>query len=319
MREDDLLQKLQQFWGITPEIIVPNGDDTLVLKHDSDKLLLLTVDTGLENVHFTTKILSFREIGYRICAGALSDIAAMGGIPLTILVDLEVPPYLNENNIISIYQGIKELQENYHFSIGGGNIVKGSRLRLTITILGEVEKDYYLTRSGVKNGDYIYVTGDLGRTLMFLDSIYGLLEIDKKVLKILREKFAYPEPRINLMKELKQKYRINAAIDISDGLGLDLSRMAKMSGMDIFIEGESIPLHPEVKKLDFEKKLLLLKAIQSGEEYEVAFSSPDDISHPLVTKIGHAADGTGRIIMRLEGEDKEISQMGYDHLEELNK
>jgi len=102
-------------------------------------------------------------------------------------------------------------------------------------------------------------------------------------------------------------------------LGLDLSRMAKMSGMDIFIEGKSIPLHPELKKLDFEKKLLLLKAIQSGEEYEVAFSSPDDISHPLVTKIGHAADGTGRVIMTLEGKDKEISRMGYDHLEELNK
>jgi len=319
MREDDILQKLQQFWGESREIIVPNGDDTLVLEHDSDKLLLLTVDTGLENVHFTTKILSFREIGYRICAGALSDIAAMGGTPITILVDLEVPPYLNENNIISIYEGIKKLQENFHFSIGGGNIVKGARLRLTITILGEVDKNYFLTRSGVKNGDYIYVTGDLGRTLMFLHSIYGLLEIDRKVLKILREKFAFPEPRINLMKELKQKYRINAAIDISDGLGLDLSRMAKMSRMDIFIEGESIPLHPELKKLNFEKKLLLLKAIQSGEEYEIAFSSPDDISHPFVTKIGRAAYGTGRVIMRLEGKDKEISQMGYDHLEELNK
>lgn len=319
MREDQLLQKLQRFWGISPEIVVPNGDDTLVLKHDSEKFLLLTVDTGLENVHFTTRILSYKEIGYRVCAGALSDIAAMGGTPLTILIDLEIPPYLEEYEIISIYEGIEELQKNYNFSIGGGNIVKGSRLRLTITILGEVEKEYFLTRSSVKDNDYIYVTGDLGRAAMFLDSIYGLLNTEKEILKIFREKFAHPEPRIKLMKELKEKYRIHAAIDISDGLGLDLGRMAKASGVDILIMGDSIPLHPVMEKINIDKKQLLFKVVQSGEEYEVAFSSPDEISHPLVSKIGHAIKGTGRVILKLEGEDKEISRMGYDHLAELNK
>ncbi len=316
MNEDELLKKLSKFWGNQKELIVPNGDDTLALKANDSEAILITVDTSLENVHFTTTLLSFDEIGYRAVAGALSDIAAMGGIPITILIDLEVPePDLRK--VENIYNGIRNLQQSFDFSIGGGNIVHGDRWRITTTVVGKVEIEYILTRNKFEPGDNIYITGDIGRVQFFLEK-YNEKSIEPHLLKILRKKFSNPIPRIKEMRELKQIYKINGAIDISDGIGIDLTRVAKASSVDIFIDLERIPYKKELEafKSDYD---FYLKLVSSGEEYEVCFSSPQEIIFQNVTKLGYVKEGKGRVFGILGEKTLNISSLGYDHLKTSNQ
>ncbi len=311
MNEDELLKKLSKYWGNQRELIVPNGDDTLALKANDSEAILITVDTSLENVHFTTTLLSFDEIGYRAVAGALSDIAAMGGIPTTILIDLEIPePDLEK--IEAIYNGIRNLQQTFGFSIGGGNIVHGDRWRITTTVVGKVEIDYILTRNKFEPGDNIYITGDIGRVQFYLEK-YNEKSIGPHLLKILREKFSNPIPRIKEMRELKQIYKINGAIDISDGIGIDLTRVAKASNVDIVIDLEKIPYKKELDAFRNDENFHL-KLVSSGEEYEVCFSSPQEITFHNVTKIGYVKEGIGSVLGILGGKTLNIESLGYDHL-----
>jgi len=310
--EDELLAFLHPFLvSDGKEILVPNGDDALALDVGGEKAVLLTVDTSLEDVHFTLDLLSFREIGFRAVAGALSDIAAMGGIPITILIDLEIPEF-NAENIREIYEGIEELKDMFHFSIGGGNIVKGPRWRITTTVVGEVEKGYILKRSSFKPKDNIYITGDLGRVLFYLEHYNKPDPLIEK--GYLREKFARPIPRIKEIQALKSKYKIHGAIDISDGLGLDLTRVAKSSNVKIVINLEKVPFWEKLKIFEQDKEKLLMKVVSSGEEYEVCFSSPDTIQEDGVHWIGYVEEGSGGVIGKIGSKSINISNLGYDHL-----
>lgn len=312
MREDDLLKLLSKFWKTDKKLLVPNGDDALAIDVEGEKAILVTVDTGLENVHFTTELLTFAEIGYRAVAGALSDIAAMGGIPVTILIDLEIPES-DPVKIESIYEGIKVLQDQFNFSVGGGNIVHGERWRLTTTVIGSVEKDYILKRNGFREGDRIYITGDLGRVNFFFQEL-GRPERDPNVFDSLRNKFARPVPRINEIQHLKRLYRIDGAIDISDGLGIDLTRVAKASDVDIVINLESLPYCDELNALKTNELEFYIYIVSSGEEYEVCFCSPEEIKSNGVSEIGFVKNGHGKVFGILKNQIIDITNLGYDHL-----
>jgi thiamine-monophosphate kinase len=312
--EDELLNILSRFWKNShhSNTIVPNGDDALALYLEGGKAILLTVDTSLENVHFTQELLSFNEIGYRAVAGALSDIAAMGGSPLTILIDLEIP-FPVSSKIEEIYSGIEELSKNYKFSIGGGNIVKGDRWRITTTVAGTVEKDYILTRSSFKPGDYLYLTGDVGRVYFFFE-ILNKRQKYSQLFNFLRDKFARPIPRIEEISRLKKNYKINGAIDISDGLGIDLTRVAKASNVKIVLNLEDLPVKNELKTLCNNTEEFYKKICSSGEEYEVCFSSKEEIVDLSVTKIGYVEKGDPDVIGVIGNKEITLTNLGYDHL-----
>jgi thiamine-monophosphate kinase len=316
MNEDKLLKILSKYWGNESNLIVPNGDDTLAILGYDDRAYLVTVDTSLENVHFTEEILTFEEIGYRAVAGALSDIAAMGGEPVTILIDLEIPAPQTEK-IESIYRGISALQTKFHFSIGGGNIVHGNRWRITTTVIGIVERNYILRRNGFRPGDKVYITGDIGRVYYFFEELKNP-DRNPETFSKLREKVAYPTPRIKEIRKIKSEYLLGGAIDISDGLGIDLKRVAEASGVDIIIELDKIPY---VEELNYYKnhKDFYLNLVSSGEEYEVCFSCKNEIESPGVTKIGEVKEGSGKVYGKLNGQFFEISGLGYDHIKKLSQ
>uniref|UniRef100_A0A7C2PAR4 Thiamine-monophosphate kinase n=1 Tax=candidate division WOR-3 bacterium TaxID=2052148 RepID=A0A7C2PAR4_UNCW3 len=315
MNEDELLKILSKYWGREDNLIIPNGDDTLAIPAYDDLAYLVTVDTSLENVHFTKEILTFEEIGYRAVAGALSDIAAMGGEPVTILIDLEIPE-LQVESIKSIYNGIRILQDEFCFSIGGGNIVHGNRWRLTTTVVGVVKRDYILRRNNFRPGEKIYITGDIGRVYYFFRELKKPNK-DEVIFKKLREKVAHPVPRIKEIRELKFKYNLGGAIDISDGLGVDLKRVAEASKVNIVIDMENIPY---VKELNYfrNEENFYFTLISSGEEYEVCFSSRDEIEFPGITKIGEVLQGSGKVLGKLGNQLFEISALGYDHIKKLS-
>ncbi|HET9922073.1 MAG TPA: thiamine-phosphate kinase, partial [Ktedonobacteraceae bacterium] len=147
------------------------GDDTAILDTGGDMLLLATVDSQVEGVHFTLGVCSPEQIGRKALAVNLSDIAAMGGEPRYALVSLVIPPHLSPELLEAIYAGIRAEASEFGTAIVGGNIAgsgRGEQLILDITLLGAVERGHAILRSGARVGDVLCVTGTPG------DSAAGL-------------------------------------------------------------------------------------------------------------------------------------------------
>lgn len=157
----DLIRK--KVYTKDKRVVLNIGDDAAILKCSSDKLLVFTTDTLMERVHFDLRYFSFRDVGWKSMAANLSDMAAMGGIPLAGLVSLGLPKKTRVEQVLKLYSGMKSLCSKFRCPIIGGDIFSSpGGLAVTICLLGEVEKNLYKTRAGARAGDLIYVTGDLG-------------------------------------------------------------------------------------------------------------------------------------------------------------
>ncbi len=139
--------------------VVGIGDDAAGIEVKPGKITLFTTDTLVENVHFKWDYASGYQIGWKVLAVNLSDIAAMGGIPTHCLVTLGLPREVSLSLVDSIYQGLKDLASSYKIGIIGGDIVSSPIFFITVALLGEEDREDVLLRSGAKEGDFIYVTG----------------------------------------------------------------------------------------------------------------------------------------------------------------
>ncbi len=312
MNEKSLIDIIKKFEvRKSKRIPVAIGDDCTYLKEENGKYLVLSVDSVTENVHFKLNWMSPYYVGYRAMAAALSDLAAKGASPLISLIDLHVPEYVKEDAVEEIYKGMWALADKFSFSISGGNVSRDSHLSISVTVIGE-RKGLPPLRSGAKEGDYVYVTGNLGLPLLFVKLMEkGVTSAPYKV----KSKFLTPIPRFKIAEKILKRYRISAMMDISDGLGLDASRIAGESGKKILIYEDLVPANKVLKKyVDFPS----LFALSSGEEYELLFTSPDYIKMKNVHRIG-IVRGRGRsaYLLRRNGEIVNISSFGFDHLKQV--
>ncbi len=162
--EFGLIERLaKNFSPDDPRVIAGIGDDAAVIKTKGNKFALFTIDTLVENIHFTLDALTPYQIGWKALAANLSDIAAMGGLPQYALISLGLKPGTSIKFVDGLYRGIKTLAGKYGVSIVGGDTVQSPhQLTITIALSGEVEKKHLVLRSGARAGDRILVTGDLG-------------------------------------------------------------------------------------------------------------------------------------------------------------
>ncbi|NPA79610.1 MAG: thiamine-phosphate kinase [Thermotogae bacterium] len=316
MREDDLIKELtEQFSNPHPRVEMGVGDDCSLISQNPGRSLLISVDTFVEGVHFNFDLLTPAEVGYRGLAGALSDIAAMGGEPLAFLLNVQTPKDYLET-LKRIYSGFLPLSEKYCVSLVGGNLSRGGELALTFIVLGEAPRKGKWLRSGANEGDVLFVTGDLGRVKAFFMSEKLSPEGNEWWYVKLREKFAHPVPRIEEAKRLRAEgVEVSAAIDISDGLSIDAYRMAKASGVRIVINGDALPIDDSVKyvaeNLNKDPEDI---ALASGEEYELLFTVPERWAK-MVEGMGYRR--IGRVEPGPEGvfdeEGNEIKPTGWQH------
>lgn len=233
------------------------GDDAAILSLASATSLVMSTDATVENVDFRPEWLTPKEIGYRSTASALSDLAAMAAEPLGILVAIVLPAEWR-GHVDEIADGIGEAADGSSARIFGGDLSDGRDLSLVITVIGSAANP--LRRSGARAGDRVYVTGKLGgpaATVLALSS-------DQTPSRKARERFAHPVPRIREAIWLAA-HGAAAAIDISDGLTADLSHIAVASGASISVSLEKVPVLDDISPKD---------AVESGEEYEIAVTSP---------------------------------------------
>ena len=223
------------------------GDDCAVVGFAGTKnLLVLKTDCVVERIHFQTST-NPERVGWKAMMRPLSDFAAISALPQFALITLIVPATRSTSWVKKLYRGLKRAASRFGVAIVGGetSATRGPAA-ISVSVSGFVEKNRWISRSGGKRGDDLFVTGRLGGSLL--------------------EKHLRFVPRINESRWLTKNFRVHAMMDLSDGLGADLPRLAKASKLGFKIDKEALPLAPGAK---------IDNAISDGEDYELLFA----ISH----------------------------------------
>jgi thiamine-monophosphate kinase len=326
------------------KIIVGIGDDAAVLK-PTYKNLLVTTDMMVEGVHFDLRLATPYQLGFKLISVNVSDIYAMGGKPLYLLLNIAAKKSTEKKFIDRLFDGIKDAM-NLHDTIliGGDLSATKSGMALSATLIGYAKR--YVQRSGANVGDRIYVTGDLGDSacgLELLKSIKRPVPLERSKIKEhgakrkeLRDKSKDPmryapcgmrlkglswntvEPllRRHLLPEARDANKFaryaTSMIDISDGLLIDLSRLCSESRVGARIYIDNIPLSPELKKTAVHLDIPPLKlALSGGEDYEMLFTAPPG-NKVRAIYIGEIIK-SGRFIVDSSGREKPFSAKGYQH------
>ncbi|CAK7193503.1 Thiamine-monophosphate kinase [Commensalibacter sp. Nvir] len=241
------------------------SDDAAVLNCDNKYELVMTTDAMVSGVHFFPDDSGYL-VAKKLLRSNLSDLAAMGAQPLGYLMTLSLPENCFKKFWFeSFVKGLKEDQEEFGFSLFGGDTTRNSVQQVfSLTMIGKVEKGKALRRNNAKPGDGLWVTGTLG------DSALGLLVLQGKIkdeYKELVDRYHIPQPRINLFAN----DFASAGLDISDGFIQDLGHLSRQSQVGAYIEVDRIPFSRQALKL---KHDYLETCLTGGDDYELLLSIP---------------------------------------------
>src|SRR5437867_12083654 len=254
------------------------GDDCAIFRpRGGSEDLLFTTDMLLEDVHFLRTTHSAEDAGHKALARGLSDIAAMGGSPHFCLLSLAVPRWADRAWVDGFYRGFLRLARKTATPLAGGDLANAERVACDVIVCGAVPTGRALLRGGAKPGDGIYVSGKLGGSALGLATRKG--RAWKRHLR--------PEPRLALGRFLRERLHATAAMDLSDGLSLDLRRLSAASNVSAEIEAP--PLFPGAT---------LGQALHGGEDYELLFTVrpetrvPPWFENQTLTRIGTIGRGS---------------------------
>jgi len=298
MTESEILERLRRRVRVprNSELITGIGDDCAIYRpRGSREDLVLTTDMLIEGIHFETSTHRPADIGHKALARGLSDIAAMGAQPRFCLVSLALAPHAGAKWIDQFYNGLLALSERHGSVLAGGDLSHSDRITCDIVVIGGVPRGKALLRSGALAGDAIYVSGGLGGSALGLATGRGAA----------KRRHLRPEPRVELGQFLRTRLRATAAMDLSDGLSLDLARMCQASGTSANVE--FLPLFPGATPV---------QALHGGEDYELLFTVspktrvPDDYAGVPLSRIGTMQAGSVGCVF-LKG--RPLAALGYDH------
>ncbi len=301
--EVDLVRRIGK-WAtpaLTSSLVLGIGDDCAIYRpRGSREDLLFTTDLLIEDVHFRRSphhsahaAHQAEDVGWKCLARGLSDIAAMGGEPRFCLVSLAVAEWADARWVEGFYRGLLRLARREKTALAGGDLARAEKVTCDIVVCGAVPRRGALRRDSARAGDAIYVSGELG------GSALGLSKGTGKAWK----RHTRPEPRLALGRFI-QKLGATAAMDLSDGLSLDLRRMCEASGLlaDISIP----PIYPGATPE---------QALHGGEDYELLFTAParvkvpEDFDGVPLTRIGKMRRGPAGVTL----DGALLAALGWDH------
>lgn len=298
--EFDLIRRMTRRWG---DLARGVGDDAAVLDVPGGARLVASTDMSVEGVHFRQDWLSMEDIGYRSATAALSDLAAMAADPMGLLVAVSIPRAL-AGKVEALADGIGAAARMAESPIVGGDLARGDRIALTVTVLGSVRKPMF--RRGASPGDALFVTGRLGGPGAALK---GLIAGDPAPAHL--DRFRRPVARLAEARWLAAS-GATAMLDISDGLSSDARHLAAASDVSLRIDLGALPVVTGVQPRE---------AAVSGEEYELLLTAPDELdceafrqrfALPL-TRIGRVGTAGEPRVTFHQGEERVDPEEGYDH------
>ncbi|MBK8493528.1 MAG: thiamine-phosphate kinase [Saprospirales bacterium] len=274
---------------VQPSTLFGVGDDAAVIDN-GDHLTVVSTDLLVEGVHFDLMYYPLKHLGYKAVVVNLSDIYAMNAIPKQITVSMALSNRFSVEAVEEIYAGIYAACDHYGVDLVGGDTTASPRgLLISITAIGQGERDKLTYRHTAKKGDIICITGDLGAAYMGLQILERekQLYLDNPGIQPALEEKAYlvgrqlkPEARRDMIEQFASARLVpTAMIDISDGLASDLLHLCKRSGLGAFLEEANVPIHTEaqLQALDFKLDPITC-ALSGGEDYELLFTiDPKDV------------------------------------------
>lgn len=282
MNEFELIDEIIRTLGSVTQsdaLVIGPGDDAAALRVPADQLLVSSIDTLLEGVHFPVGAPG-QLVGYRALMVSLSDLAAMGAQPAFALVALTLASAEVEW-VTALARGMREAAITTGVRVIGGNLSKGATA-INVSVHGFGPENSLLRRSGAKPGDIVYVTGELGGAAAALaraDLIHVDDELDPLVAR-------YYKPQARLDAGVQLRDYASSAIDVSDGLLQDLQHLSSKSGVAMEIDSAVLPIAAGAR---------LEEALRGGDDYELCFTAVADVpelSIP-VTRIGAVVAGEG--------------------------
>ncbi len=288
-----------------PQMLVGPGDDAAILQFIRDKQCVITSDLLTDGVDFLLDQVGPRRVGRKSLAVNLSDLAAMAAKPLAVIVSLVLPRRGGLDLSKELYEGLLPLAAQHQVAIAGGDTNSwDGQLVVSITAIGEITENAAVLRSTAQVGDQIVVTGSFGGSIL--------------------AKHLDFEPRVQEAINLNANYNLHAAIDVSDGLSLDLSRMAEASGVGAVIDVESVPIAAAAHQLAEQTPGVsaIEHALGDGEDFElilaVSKSEADRMirDQPLgipITRIGQFVEQRGLWSRSQDGSREPLTPRGYEH------
>ncbi len=324
-RERAILEGIRERVGSSAGLRVGIGDDAAVLAIKRGEELVVTTDFSLEDVHFRRAWHPPEAIGHKCLARGLSDIAAMGARPVAVFLSLAVPRELTRGRLSWVdrfYDGLLGLAERWQAPLAGGDLAQSpAGVAADIVVIGAVQRGRALLRSAAKAGDTLYVTGSLGGAAVELRS----LTQSKKRTTVPSQPFRaamrataehphfFPQPRIAIGRALVRQRLATAAIDISDGLSVDLQHLCEESALRAEVDAALLPLGHGATLQD---------ALHGGDDYELLFTAsaktrmPQKISGVPIQRIGRMLrrkSGAPQMRLVKDGQRSDLKPEGWQH------
>lgn len=244
--EDEVVARLTSLLSAGSAVMVGPGDDCAVLRSpERGKVILLKTDCLVERVHYLPSAPPSR-VGWKAVARVLSDFAAMGGVPAHLLVTVALPPTCEVKWAEALYRGMDRCATAHGAAVVGGetsSLPRGSAAVISVAASGWARRSRLVLRSGGKPGDVLFVTGRLGGSGKGAHLNF--------------------KPRLDESHWLTSRFKVRAMMDLSDGLGRDLPRLAEASSCGFVIEESALPRR---------RGASVEQAIGDGEDYELMFA-----------------------------------------------
>ncbi|MGA1978084.1 MAG: thiamine-phosphate kinase [Bacteroidales bacterium] len=315
------------FNGLVQETQVGIGDDCAIIPIDDEKDLLVTTDLLLEDVHFLREAITPEQLGYKSLAVNLSDIAAMGGIPICSFLSIAIPSDIDVEYLDAFMKGYQKLSAKYKTPLLGGDTTKSPKhLVINVCIIGNCSKGKARRRNMALADDAVCVTGYLGDSAGGLQAILNKLKPSPYCTYLLN-KHRLPKPLLSEGQFLAGFSGVHAMMDISDGIGSDLNHILNSSGVAANINLDWLPISEQLAGVASRQGWDVIElSVGGGEDYELLLTIAADelatIQKEFQKKFKKPIVQIGTIIQKSpcikwfrSGKEVNINIKGFNHFQ----
>jgi thiamine-monophosphate kinase len=322
--ERELIAKIQAAVGGSTNLLKGIGDDCAVLGSNSIANLI-SVDTLVEGVHFDLAWHPPELLGHKAAAVNISDIAAMGGKANFMLLSIAAPASTSGSWLDDFMTGFLAELTHYQITLIGGDTVASPKgLSFSITVMGEVEAEQALYRSGASDGDLVMVSGTLGDAAVGLEICRRDRTDLKKDCPELVAAHLAPVPELKLGQILAASGLVTAMLDMSDGLATDLAHLCECSNLGTEIQADTLPVSAAARRASLALNMdVLQQAVSGGEDYRLLFTCPAaceaKLQRLVQKKLGRQLFRIGKMVpesgvnLYVKGKKSKIDYQGYEH------